>query len=147
MIREGSIQIPFTFAAGKTGSHFLVGLRDNQAIQGNKCPECGKVFCPPRPICPYCFQDELGFVDVGPEGELLSLTEVPEKESFGLIKLDGADTALLHKLIGNASEFRVGTSVVARFAANRCASILDIDGFVPAENASIENRAANFQGR
>ena len=147
MIREGSIQIPFTFAAGKTGSRFLVGLRDNQTIRGSKCPECGKVFCPPRPICPYCFRDELDFVDVGPGGELVSLTEVPGQELFGLIKLDGADTAMLHKLIGNVSEFCVGTRVVARFAANRCASILDIEGFVLAEDASIENREANFQGR
>ena len=136
MIRKGSIQIPFTFAAGKTGSRFLVGLRDDQAIQGNTCPECGKVFCPPRPVCPYCFKDEMDFVDVGPEGELISLTNLPGQDLFGLIKLDGSDTAMLHKLIGNASEFSVGTRVVARFATNRTASILDIEGFVAVEDAS-----------
>lgn len=136
MIREGSIQIPFTFAAGKIGSHFLIGLRDDQRIRGNECTDCGKVFCPPRPICPYCFKDELDFVDVGPEGELVSITEVPGQGLFGLIELKGADTAMLHKLIGNASEFSVGTRVVAQFAANRSASILDIEGFLPAEDLS-----------
>ncbi len=129
MIREGSIQIPFTFAAGKTGSSFLVGLRDDQNIQGNRCVECTKVFCPPRPLCPNCSKGELEFVDVGPEGVLVSLTDVPGQGLFGLIQLDGADTAMLHNLIGSPSAFAVGMRVIARFAADRTASILDIEGF------------------
>lgn len=136
MIREGSIKIPFTFAAGKTGSAFLLGLRDDQTIRGSECPDCKKIYCPPRPLCPQCFNDTLKMVNVGPEGELVSLTDAPGRGLYGLVKLEGADTAMLHKLIGNASEFCVGTKVVARFSPDRTASILDIEGFALVEDVS-----------
>lgn len=146
MIREGSIQIPFTFAAGRAGSQFLTALRDGQTILGAQCTGCGKVVCPPRPVCPYCFETSLEAVDLGTEGTLVSITEIPAQGAFGLVKLDGADTAMLHRLCGNANQFVVGDRVKARFAVHRTANILDIQGFTPAIEPANKVKGALEEG-
>lgn len=129
MIREGTIQIPFNFAAGKIGSRFLIALRDEKMIYGSRCASCSKVACPPRLTCPDCLESESEFVEVGPKGTLLSLTETPEQGTYGLILLDGADTALLHRLLGDVAQYSVGARVIACFAAERAGHILDLEGF------------------
>ncbi|MCH7910348.1 MAG: DNA-binding protein [Candidatus Hydrogenedentes bacterium] len=129
MLREGTIQIPFNFAAGKIGSRFLIGLRDEQTIFGSRCTSCSKVACPPRLTCPACLESESTFVEVGPDGTLLSLTETAGQGVYGLVLLDGADTALLHRLLGDFDRYVIGTRVTACFAAERIASILDLEGF------------------
>jgi len=45
------------------------------------------------------------------------------------VRLDGADTGFLHRLL--AAPGHIGQRVRVRFAASRRASILDIDGFEP----------------
>ena len=47
------------------------------------------------------------------------------------MRLDGADTAFLHRLLAAPASCRIGQRVTARFAESRRASILDIDGFEP----------------
>lgn len=129
MIREGSIQIPFNYAAGRTASHFLIGLRDEKAIHASRCHDCSKVLCPPRSFCPYCNGTKMVFVEVGPEGTIISRTEIPGRGVYGVIQLDGADTGMLHRLDGAPSQYAKGARVRARFAEHRVGSILDIEGF------------------
>ena len=52
--------------------------------------------------------------------------------TYGLIKLDGADTVLLHRLIDLEGDPTIGMRVRAVLAAVREGSILDVDGFAPA---------------
>jgi uncharacterized OB-fold protein len=52
--------------------------------------------------------------------------------AFALIKLDGADTALLHAVdAGEASRMRTGMRVAARWREERVGHIRDIDCFRP----------------
>ncbi len=133
MIRAEPIRIPFSYAAGAAGSRFLVALRDERRLLGARCEPCDRVRCPPAAYCPDCGEDTTQGVEVGPEGELVSWTRVPGRGVFGLIRLDGADTALLHRLVGPTDGWRVGDRVRAAFAEARTGSVLDIEGFARTE--------------
>lgn len=130
MIRDGAIRIPFTYAAGEAGSKFLVALRDEQRILGSRCEACARTFCPTRAVCPDCGAPQLADMEVGPEGTIVSWTDVPDRGTFGLVRLASADTALLHRLLGDADRWTVGARVRARFRDERTASINDVEGFV-----------------
>lgn len=129
VIFEGVVNIPFTYAAGKTASKFLLNLRDKKLL-GKKC-RCGKVFCPPRPICPICFNAEEGeWIEMNGEGTLLSFTVVKSKNVLGIIKLDEADNNFLHLLGGfSLDRLKVGMRVKVVFSDNRAGNILDIAYF------------------
>ena len=135
MISEGSIQIPFRFAAGKGGSRFLSALRDEQIILASPCPECGLVLCPARSFCAKCGAELVRTVEVGPKGKLQSWTRYPGKGAFGLILLEGADTALLHRLLDAPEQPLAGSLWQARFARERSGHISDLEGFHPVEEA------------
>ncbi len=47
--------------------------------------------------------------------------------------LDGADTALVHRLLGDGESWVAGARVEARFRSQRTGSILDIEGFAAVE--------------
>ena len=37
-------------------SRFFREIRENRKIYGARCPECSKVYCPPRAHCSLCYQ-------------------------------------------------------------------------------------------
>jgi uncharacterized OB-fold protein len=52
--------------------------------------------------------------------------------AWALVKLDGADTGLLHAVdAGSIDAMRTGMRVTARFRAERIGSIRDLECFVP----------------
>lgn len=136
MILEEAIQLEFTYAAGETASRFLVALRDDKKVLGLRCQKCERVFCPPRASCPDCCVACEEMVEVGPMGKLVSWTEVPGKGVMGLVKFEGADTAMLHRILSAVSELEVGCAMELHFADERSASILDIEGFETQGGAS-----------
>ncbi len=129
MILEGSVRLPFRYAAGASASAFLTALRDEGRILGCRCTSCRIVLCPPRSHCPRCAQRTDEIVEVGPAGTLVSWTELPGRGTYGLVRPDGADTALAHRLLGAPADLRAGTRVHARFATERSGSIADLAGF------------------
>lgn len=131
VLREGEVRIPFRYAAGPAASRFLVALRDEQVILGSRCQHCGRVRCPASSFCGRCGQAGADSVRVGPQGRVISWTQVPGGSTMGLIALDGADTPLTHRLLGDG--FQVGARVVARFSTERAASINDLEGFAKLE--------------
>jgi len=130
MILEGTIKLPFSYAAGEIGSAFLVGLRDDQMVLAARCATCSTVTAPARPFCSTCNRATDELVEVGPGGTLEALTRQPGSGVFGLIRLDGADTPLVHRLVGD-TEWRPGMRIIAVFAAERTGRITDIEGFAP----------------
>jgi len=128
VIAEGRVQIPFRYAAGAPASRFGVALRDERRILGARCVGCGRVLCPPGPFCGHCGGAAGATVEVGPGATLVSWTELPGRGTFALVQLDGADGALVHRLLGG-SEPRVGMRLRARFASERHGDIRDIEGF------------------
>lgn len=129
MIIEGRVQLPFRYAAGAAAGRFALGLRDERRLLGARCTRCGRVLCPPGPFCGRCGGGAGEPVEVGPGGELVSWTELPGRCVFGLVRLDGADTALVHRLLGAPQDLRAGIRVQARFAGQRSGSVNDIEGF------------------
>ena len=143
LVHESRIQVPYAWSAGATLTRFLKGLRDSKSILATRCPACRKVFVPPRRSCGTCFQDCAEWREVGPRGTLLSFTQAlydsaahaKPRPIIGLIKLDGADTAILHLLYeARLEDLRIGTIVEPVFAAERSGAILDILHFRPAEH-------------
>jgi len=143
MVYNSKINVPYSWWAGDTASRFFISLRDEKKIMGTKCGACNKVFLPPRKVCPSCFAENAAWVNVSDEGTVLSFSvarrqfaAIPRHKKvpviWGLIKLDGADTAMLHYL-GEIDPERVtiGMRVKAVFSDVRKGTIHDISHFKP----------------
>jgi len=141
MVLQGKVDLPFTYSAGKTASRFFVELRDHQRIMGKRCPRCQRVIVPAQLFCKECFVETDEWVEVGPEGTLVTFTVVYRKENhhpkeapfaYGIIKLDGADTSMVH-LLGETEVTKLehGMKVRALFSEERKGHILDIESFRP----------------
>lgn len=136
------VNLVFTYAAGETASRFLIALRDEQKIYGTRCPTCRRALVPARSFCPRCYVDTDEWVEVGPAGTLIALASasapsslrlhsgqafILHPSSFALIRLDGADTNLLHLLEDRGPQaWQIGMRLEAVFAAERVGSIRDI---------------------
>ncbi|PKL37224.1 MAG: DNA-binding protein [Spirochaetae bacterium HGW-Spirochaetae-1] len=141
MVYESKISVPYSWWAGETATHFLKSLRDDKKILALKCSKCGKTFVPPRKVCPTCFVKNTEWVELSGKGTLQSFTVARRQLAaiqkkvpviYGLIKLDGADTAMLHYLEGIAPEkVKIGMRVEAQFASDRNGTIQDIEFFRP----------------
>lgn len=132
LVRDEAIRLPMRFSAGTVGARFLTALRDEQRILASLCPQCSLVVCPARSVCPTCCAGiDSEVIPVGPGGRLESWTHLPERGTFGLVRLDGAGTSMLHRLLGPPESWTTGMRVTARFAPERHGSILDIEGFTP----------------
>lgn len=135
---KGQIAVPYTWWVGETGSRFLMALRDEQKILGNRCQTCGTVFVPPRKNCGRCFRDITEWVELGTEGVVTAHTVVrysspihPAEPPFAyaLIRLDGADVGLLHIVRRNLDRLKNDVRVRARFRKERSGHILDVESF------------------
>lgn len=141
IVYEGRIKVPYTWQAGETASYYLTQLRDACKIWGRHCPRCQKVLLPPRKHCPLCFVDTDRWVEVSDEGVVETFTVVrrdttiqPVKAPFvyAIIRLEGADTGLVH-LLGEVDpeDVQEGMRVKAVFRHERKGSPWDISYFRP----------------
>jgi uncharacterized OB-fold protein len=138
LTQKGQIAVPYTWWVGETGSRFLLSIRDDQKLLGNKCSRCNTVFVPPRKNCGKCFVDIDEWVEVGNEGVVIAHTivrypfevhPVAAPFAYAMIKLDGADVGFLHIIKDNLDALKNGVRVRARFREDRTGHILDIDSF------------------
>ena len=144
---EGKLALPYQYFAGRTGSRFLVSLRDDKKIRGVKCKKCDRVYVPVRSNCDVCGEDLTdSWVDVKDTGTVTGFTVVryeephqPVKPPFiqALIKLDGADTAFVHIVTGiQPSKMKTDLRVKAVFAKETTKTIMDIDHFEPLDEGT-----------
>ncbi len=137
----GKLVVPYRYFVGRLASKALIALRDDKKVMGVRCPTCNLTYMPPRSTCGRCFSKLEELVEVGDKGTVLTYTVVYHKEPvhpmeppfvYGLIKLDGADTALPH-FIGEVEPEKVsiGMKVQAVFKDKREGNILDIKYFKP----------------
>jgi len=125
---------------GAVLGRFLGGLRERR-IEGIRARD-GRVLVPPQEYDPVTAEALEQWVPVGPGGVVASwawiarpLPKQPLGRPFAwaLIRLDGADTGLLHVVdAGDASVMRTGMRVTARWRPERVGDIHDIECFVPA---------------
>jgi len=139
---QGKLALPYSYFAGRVGSRFLVRIRDEKKIMGTRCNRCAKVYLPPRQTCDVCTEDiRDNWVDVANEGEVTNFTVVRYRDRhlpkdppyiLAVIRLDGADTSLVHVVEGvSPDRVRTGLRVRAVFAEQTTNTLLDIDHFEP----------------
>jgi len=136
----GELSVSFRYTPGVGNTAFFEALRDRGVFLGSRCDVCAVTYLPARIFCERCLAELEPAVECGPEGELLSWTiaraDVDDRPLdapvvYGLVRLDGADTVMLHRLVDVDGEPTIGARVRARLASDRDGSILDIEGFAP----------------
>jgi uncharacterized OB-fold protein len=138
------IAFDYTRSLGPVLGEFMTGLRDRRLL-GARAAD-GRVHAPPFEYDPVTSLPPEELVEVGPAGTVVSWSWLPSPlagqpldRAFGwaLIRLDGADTALLHAVdAGSAAAMRTGMRVRPRWADERVGSIRDIACFEPGEAAA-----------
>ena len=137
------IAFDYTRSLGPVLGQFMTALRERRVL-GARAAD-GTVHAPPFEYDPVTFLPPRELVTVGPAGTVLTwswlaepLPGQPLDRPFGwaLIRLDGADTAMLHAVdAGSAAAMRTGMRVRPRWAADRVGSIRDIACFEPCDQA------------
>ena len=135
------IGFDYTRSLGPTLSQFMTALAQRR-ILGSRGAD-GRVHAPPFEYDPVTFAAPGPLVPVGPEGTVVSWSWAPEPlegqplaHPFGwaLIRLDGADTAMLHAVdAGSAAAMRTGMRVQVRWAECPAGDIRDIACFEPCD--------------
>lgn len=133
---SSTISLPYRLTPGKAAGSFLAELAGRRIV-GTRCAACGRVEVPAQDVC-QCGEDELELVVVPPRGQLTSFTQTPAC-TLGLIRLDGTDCDLLHRLVGQ-DEWKIGQRVAAAWAETSKGDVMDLLGFgastAPADGAS-----------
>src|SRR5271166_1893320 len=112
----------------------------------------GRVYVPPAEYDPVTFAPPQELVQVGPEGSVLTWSWQPKPRegepldrpfAWALIRLDGADTGLLHAVdASTAANMQTGMRVRPRWADNPAGHITDIVCFAPAGEDGPSDRGA-----
>lgn len=141
---EGQIPVAHRYTPGVAGEEFFRALRDRGEFLGSRCESCGLTYCPARLFCERCFSRLEADTVVGPRGRVEAFTvgyvglegePLDEPVVVGLVRLEGADTVLVHFLT-EADELEIGQAVepVLKQRRQRVGSILDVKGFRPARD-------------
>lgn len=140
---EGDFPVRHRYTPGVAGDVFFTALRDRGVLLGSRCESCAMTYVPARVFCERCFAELTADVEVGPQGTLVSFTiafvgadglPLPEPVTLGLVRLDGADAVLLHRVLDTGEEpLEIGQrlEVVVEERADRTGSIWDVRGFRP----------------
>ncbi len=147
--QDDVIRVPFLmnmeyrYALGAYASRFFQELKDHGRLVGIRCSQCERVYIPPRPVCGICYAETRDWVPVSNEGVLVGATVVrlpfidpmtgeqrPVPYGMGIIRLDGAATAMYHFVDEtDDAKLKVGRRVKARIRANREGNMRDIECF------------------
>jgi len=138
---ESTITFPYRRSLGPVLGAFMTALTEGRII-GIRTGD--GVLCPPLEWDPRTGAELApDFVDVGPGGTVESWCWVPVPTvqhplqtpfAFATIRLDGADTALVHAVdAGGPDAMSIGLRVVPRWRSERRGHITDIEAFVPGE--------------
>ena len=135
------LEYPFTRTTGPVIGAFLTGLRE-KIVLGIKRKD-GSVLVPPTEYDPETSEGLTDMVEVDQTGEVITWTWVQEPRdqspwdsphALAMIKLDGADTPLLHAvLVDNPESLRTGTRVRIKWREETEGHIKDIEGVLPME--------------
>ncbi len=137
----GELSVSFRYTPGVGNTAFFEALRDRGVFLGSRCASCDITYVPARIFCERCLAELEPSEECGPEGELVSWTvaradvddrPLDEPVTYGLVRLDGADTVFLHRLIDMGDSPSIGVRLRAVLAENRTGSIFDVEGFAPA---------------
>jgi hypothetical protein len=132
---DGQMPVGFRYTPGVGNGAFFEALRERGVLLGSRCASCDVTYLPARIFCERCLAELRPDTECGPEGVVVSWTlarididagVLPEPVPYALVRLDGADTVLLHRLLAAAD---IGDRVRVALRPERTGSILDIAGF------------------
>ncbi|MFE1440327.1 Zn-ribbon domain-containing OB-fold protein [Streptomyces sp. NPDC058739] len=135
------VDFPFTRSLGPVQSAFLTGLRE-RVVLGVRTGD-GRVLVPPVEYDPATAEELRDLVEVAPTGTVTTWAWNPAPRrgqplatpfAWVLVRLDGADTALLHALDAPGPDaVRTGMRVRVRWSGRRTGAITDIACFEEAD--------------
>ena len=136
----GSIPMSHRYTAGLAGERFFRALAERGVFLAARCARCSVVFCPPTAFCERCLAAVEEELEVGPSATLESFTvmrigfdgePLAAPVVVGLVRLDGADTCLVHRIAGDPAALSVGIALeaVLRDAGVRTGSLDDVEHF------------------
>ena len=129
-------------------SKFFKEVKENRRLFATKCTRCGKVWMPPRKYCSDCYLPTEWVQLSGrgtvvsctyvcyaadPKSGLVAIADIPHV--LALIKLDGADTLLMHVVVAKERSLgtvKTGTRVKVAWTKKREGKVTDFY-FVPEE--------------
>ena len=142
---KGLVRAEFNFWVGQYMDK-LYDAMEKKKLVGNKCPECGYVFVPPRKICGKCnltLPLDQGWVDLPNSGTLLNYTVTPYKinersdrkvkkpQIIGMIQIDGSNTGIVYRLLDlEPEEVKIGMKLKIEWEEKPKGDPSDIKGFV-----------------
>ncbi|MEV0441278.1 OB-fold domain-containing protein [Streptomyces spectabilis] len=148
------VEFPFTRSLGPVQSAFLTGLRA-RTVLGVRTT-AGTVLVPPVEYDPETAAELRDLVEVAATGTVTTWAWNPAPRrgqpldtpfAWVLVRLDGADTALLHALDAPGPDaVRTGLRVRVRWAAERTGAITDIACFEAYEGEPTSRQAVPHSG-
>jgi uncharacterized OB-fold protein len=133
------LEYPYKRSLGPVIGRFFTSLREGR-IEGIRGSD-GRVIVPPTEYDPVTSEELSEFVEVGLAGVVTTWAWVIQPRpnhplqrpfAWALVRLDGADTGMLHAVdAGAESAMRTGMRVRVRWAAERGGGIKDIECFEP----------------
>lgn len=138
------LEYAYKRTCGPVVGAFLTGLREGR-LTGARAAD-GRVVAPPTGYDPQTGDETGDLVEVGPGGVVTTWSWVAEPRpthpldrpfAFALVRLDGADTAMLHAVDAGAPErMRSGMRVTPRWNDIRVGHVRDLH-FVPEEDGVV----------
>ena len=103
---RGNMQADYLYTNGVAGDKLFKHLKEKDSFLASKCPQCNKVFFPPRLFCEDCFCDipEENWTEIPAAGTIklhtvVSIDTYGEKlekpRVVGMINIKGTDSILL----------------------------------------------------
>jgi uncharacterized OB-fold protein len=133
------LEYPYHRSVGPVIGRFLAALRERRIV-GVRGAD-GRVLVPPIEYDPNTGESISQMVDAGNAGVVTTWTWIAEPRpyhpldhpfAFALIRIDGADTAMLHAVdAGTEAAMRTGMRVAARWRDETEGAITDIVCFEP----------------
>jgi len=133
------LEYPYKRSLGPVIGRFFTSLREGR-IEGIRGSD-GRVIVPPTEYDPVTSEELSEFVEVAQAGVVTTWAWVTQPRpnhplqrpfAWALVRLDGADTGMLHAVdAGAESAMRTGMRVRVRWAAEREGGIRDIECFEP----------------
>ncbi|HST81899.1 MAG TPA: OB-fold domain-containing protein [Kineosporiaceae bacterium] len=146
------LDFDYTRSLGPILGGFMTALRDRRilGIRGSD----GRVHAPPVEYDPVTAEPLTELVEVAAQGEVVSWSWMPtplegqplsHPFAWALIRLDGADTNMLHAVDAPPEQIRTGLRVRARWVAEPIGSIRDIECFEPLDRDPGETPPASVR--
>ncbi len=133
------LEYTYRRSVGPVLGQFLAGLRDARVLGARTAS--GRTLVPPAEYDSDSGQATVGLVEVGQAGEVTTWSWIdrplpshplPRPFAWALVKLDGADSAMLHAVdAGSADGMKTGMRVRVRWRPDRIGEISDIVCFEP----------------